>query len=71
MSSDLHLSSPARLNPPLVVRPATLIVRAVAVLVRWQKRAEMRLDMERLSDAALRDIGLTRAQVTRETREMR
>ena len=44
------------------------IGRSVAALpAAWQRRARSRRELEELSESALHDIGLTRADVVRET----
>jgi uncharacterized protein YjiS (DUF1127 family) len=39
------------------------------VLLRWQDRIRQRYDLAELRDAALKDIGLSRADVEREVRK--
>jgi uncharacterized protein YjiS (DUF1127 family) len=46
-----------------------LAVRLFDVLVRWQERVRERQNLASLSDAALRDIGLSRADVEHESRK--
>jgi uncharacterized protein YjiS (DUF1127 family) len=40
---------------------------ATAVLANWERRARSRRELAELSEYSLRDIGLTRADVVRET----
>jgi uncharacterized protein YjiS (DUF1127 family) len=45
------------------------VTRLLDVLVRWQERARERHHLASLSDTALRDIGLSRADVEHESRK--
>ncbi len=45
------------------------VSRLIRVLVAWQVRAAERVALERLDDAALKDIGLSRADVAGESRK--
>lgn len=46
---------------------ATLADRVVDALLLWQERAAQRYHLRGLSDDALKDVGLTRGDVHRET----
>ena len=47
-------------------RTTALLHRAVAAFREWRRCARSRAELVRLDDRALRDIGLTRAEVLRE-----
>jgi uncharacterized protein YjiS (DUF1127 family) len=49
-------------------KPVLLASRAVKQLVRWHQLRRDRIELMRLSDDRLRDIGLSRADVQRESR---
>jgi uncharacterized protein YjiS (DUF1127 family) len=45
----------------------TAFQASLLAVVIWQERAQSRTRLERLDDAALKDMGLDRADVSRET----
>ncbi len=47
----------------LAARP--LLRRLMAALVAWQENAKARYELERLDERTLRDVGLTRIQISR------
>ena len=51
---------------PLSRRRVGLLGRIFGLLLDWSERARMRSQLEGLSDHSLRDIGITRADVSRE-----
>lgn len=52
-------------RPVVAVRQG--IAGAVALLLLWQRRADERLWLGQMDDHMLKDIGLSRADVSRET----
>ena len=48
-------------------RPGTLLGRFVEVLMVWQERAHERYQLAGLNDHAMKDIGLSRADVRKES----
>lgn len=52
-------------SPPTLAAPALPSPFGwLPLLVRWQRRWRLREDLRELDDRTLRDVGLTRAQVT-------
>jgi uncharacterized protein YjiS (DUF1127 family) len=76
------MSESVRLAPAMPARAATQPRRTVAVpapgalltalvlrLLEWQRRARERHELAALSDEALRDVGLSRADIFEEARK--
>jgi uncharacterized protein YjiS (DUF1127 family) len=55
----------AELGREIPTRPP-LLVRLVDLVLTWQDRARERRELGRLTDRDLNDIGLSRAEITRE-----
>ena len=67
---DRRLGWPRRSLPIASLQLLTsLLVRLFSALARWQERARERYQLAALSDQALHDIGLSRADVERESRK--
>ncbi len=59
----------ALLSRPAITEAKSLFLRAAQALWVWQSRADSRNALAKLDDHMLEDIGLTRADVMRETRK--
>lgn len=57
------------LGPGFAPRRKTAVRRLIDCLLRWQERAVQRYRLAEMSDRQLRDLGLTRGQVDRESRK--
>ncbi|MCW5751066.1 MAG: DUF1127 domain-containing protein [Alphaproteobacteria bacterium] len=51
---------------PERISPLAILMRAVNLLLVWQDRARDRQQLAAMSDRALRDVGLSRADIDRE-----
>lgn len=54
---------------PLMRRLSVALCRAVDTLLLWQERRRQRRDLAALSDALLKDIGVTRYEAGAESRK--
>lgn len=62
-SPTLHAAIPLPHSPRLSMKGRTLLAR----LQRWAQLYQQRRDLARASDAMLKDLGLSRADVMRES----
>lgn len=76
MSQSVCLSPAAQARAATQARPAAILASPGAVLtglvlqlLDWQRRARERQELAELSDAALRDVGLSRADIFAEVRK--
>jgi len=54
---------------PSFPSPGAMLERLLNCLVTWQERSNQRHRLSELSDLMLKDIGVSRAEVERETRK--
>ncbi len=69
MTRALHTSALLLLNDsPRLPLIAALAVRFAATVTQWERRRRSRINLGRLDDHLLRDVGLTRHEADREAR---
>lgn len=51
------------------ISPLSILLRTMDLLLAWQDRARERHDLAAMSDRALRDVGLSRADIEAESRK--
>lgn len=68
MTRTMHTSALVLLNDsPRLPLIAALAVRFAATVTKWEQRRRSRVNLGRLDDRMLKDVGLSRHQAHRET----
>ncbi|SHE67195.1 Uncharacterized conserved protein YjiS, DUF1127 family [Ruegeria intermedia] len=69
MTRAMHTSALLLLNDsPRLPLVAALAVRFAATVTTWERRRRSRINLGKLDDRLLRDVGLTRREADRESR---
>lgn len=69
MTRAMHTSALLLLNDsPRLPLVAALAVRFAATVTKWERRRRSRINLGKLDDRLLRDVGLTRREADHESR---